>query len=101
LTTPGRAGNFATFSLGFVVFQVFTVDFVAAELHGASSWNTHVPSSLAEALIRIWPLPGTVLEVSWPPRAFRMEDWERLVRWDGALRQAGGQSRAGRAGGGS
>lgn len=47
------AGHLATFTLGFVAFQVFTVDFIAAELHGAVVWNTHVPDSLARALTRI------------------------------------------------
>lgn len=33
------AGHLTTFSLGFVAFQVFTVDFLAAEQHGAPVWN--------------------------------------------------------------
>jgi hypothetical protein len=40
------AGHFATFALGYVGLQVFTVDFVGADQHRAASWNTKVPSQL-------------------------------------------------------
>ena len=78
---PG-AGHFATFALGYVGLQVFTVDFVAANQHHAASWNTKVPSQLTGALIRIWPPLHLVSSVSWPPQAFAKEDWNRLVTWD-------------------
>lgn len=77
-------GHMSTFSLGYVAFQVFTVDFVAAESHGAVPWNSRPPSSLADALKRIWPTGNS--ELSWPPHAFSGIDWNRLVTWDGALR---------------
>ena len=77
-------GHFTTFAFGYVAFQVFTVDFTAADQHQARTWNTRVPSSLAQALIPIWPPQG---EASWPPQAFARDDWNRLVTWDGALRQ--------------
>jgi hypothetical protein len=83
------AGHLTTFAMGFVAFQVFTVDFVAAELHGAEVWNTHVPASLAGALERIWPQQFLVSEVSWPAQAFANGGWGRLVTWDGKLRPAG------------
>jgi hypothetical protein len=79
-------GHLTTFTLGFVVFQVFTVDFVAAELHGAVVWNTHVPDSLAHALTRIWPQQLTPSEITWPPEAFSRNEWRRLITWDGRLR---------------
>lgn len=74
-------GHFATFTLGYVAFQVFTVDYVAADQYHASAWNDHVPSSLAQALSRIWPLLLGRQEVSWPPPAFA------VPAWDGALRR--------------
>jgi len=80
-------GHFATFTLGYVAFQVFTVDYVAAGRHQASAWNDHVPTSLAQALPRIWPPLLVQLEVSWPPQAFAAPAWDRLVTWDGALRR--------------
>jgi hypothetical protein len=33
-------GHFTTFALGYVAFQVFTVDFIAAEQHRAAGWTT-------------------------------------------------------------
>ncbi len=80
-------GHFATFTLGYVAFQVFTVDYVAAGRHQASAWNDHVPTSLAQALPRIWPPLLVQPEVSWPPQAFGAPAWDRLVTWDRALRR--------------
>lgn len=87
-------GNMTTFALGYVVFQVFTVDYVAAEQHGAEPWNTRVPEHLDEALTRIWPPLGR--DVSWPPPAFRYEDWRQIVTWDGRLRPPSGRAEAAR-----
>ncbi len=90
LPTPdgsGVEGHFATFTLGYIAFQVFTVDYVAADQHQASAWNDHTPSSLAQALFRIWPPLLRQPEVSWPAQAFTTADWDRLVTWDGALRE--------------
>ena len=84
------AGHLATFSLGYVAFQVFTVDPLAAEQHGAVAWNTHVPESLRPVVDRIWPQPQPVIpEVSWPRAQFVPEAWPRLVTWDGKLRPDG------------
>jgi hypothetical protein len=44
-------GHFTTYTLGFVAFQVFTVDFIAAEQHGASNWNSNPPAPLRTALL--------------------------------------------------
>jgi hypothetical protein len=78
------AGHFTTFALGYVAFQVFNVNFEEADRHRASSWNTQVPQSLAQALVPIRPTQGT--DVSWPPQAFARRDWNRLVTWNDALR---------------
>ena len=80
-------GHFATFTLGYVAFQVFTVDFTAADRHGTDQWNTHPPPSLAQALTRIWPQLLATRDIDWPQQAFRREDWDMLVTWDGALRR--------------
>jgi hypothetical protein len=79
-------GHLATLTLGYAAFQVFTVDFLAAEHHGAPLWNTHVPPSLAPALIRIWPQQLIPRDITWPPEAFGRQDWRRLITWDGKLR---------------
>lgn len=83
------AGHLATFTLGFVAFQVFTVDFVAADLHGAPVWNTKPPPPLGEALPRIWPPQLIVPDVRWPPPAFARDDFNRLVTWDGHIGSGG------------
>jgi len=84
------AGHLATFTLGYVAFQVFSVDFVAADQHGAILWNTHVPGSLNRHLVRIWPpLQPVTPVVDWPPEQFGADEWPRLVTWDGALRPDG------------
>jgi len=80
-------GHFATFTLGYVAFQVFTVDFTAADRHGADPWNTHSPPPLAQALTHIWPQLLAARDIVWPQQAFRREDWDRLVTWDGKLRR--------------
>ncbi len=80
-------GHFATFTFGYVAFQVFTVDFIAADQHGADQWNTHPPPSLVQALTRIWPQLLAPRDIVWPQPAFARGDWDRLVTWDGALRR--------------
>lgn len=76
-------GHFTTMAIGYVVFQVFTVDYVAADRHGAGLWNTRPPSSLEHSLTRIWPALSRV--VNWPTERFEYDEWPRLVSWDGAL----------------
>jgi hypothetical protein len=86
---PSIPGHLTTFTLGYVVFQVFTVDFIAAQQHSAVVWNTHVPESLARALTRIWPQQPMTRDITWPPEAFHRDDWRRLITWDGVLRVRG------------
>jgi hypothetical protein len=87
------AAHVATFTLGFVAFQVFSLDFVAAEARGADiwSWTWEPPEALRAALPRIWP-QLVVPDLSWPPSCFRRDDWRRLVTWDEARRPPGHQS---------
>jgi hypothetical protein len=80
------AGHLTTFTLGYAAFQVFSVDFLAAEQHAAPVWNPRPPAPLREGLPRIWPpLLGTC-DLRWPPSAFARDDWRRIVTWDGVLR---------------
>jgi hypothetical protein len=58
-------GHLATFTLGYVVLQVLSVDFLAAEQHSADVWNTHVPASLSKHLVRIWPKQLVTPDVLW------------------------------------
>jgi hypothetical protein len=101
LPTPDGSkieGHFATFTLGYAAFQVFTVDCVAVGQHQASAWNDHAPASLAQALSRVWPPLLAQPEVSWPPQAFGAPAWDRLVTWDGALRRGTGTGLIGQPG---
>jgi hypothetical protein len=83
-------GHLATLALGYVAFQVFTVDPLAAEQHQAVEWNDHVPKPLSSYLARIWPQPQPLVpHVAWPQRQFAPDEWPRLVTWDGKLRQDG------------
>jgi hypothetical protein len=79
------AGHFTSFALGYLAFQVFTVDFIAAETHGADPWNPAPPASIRPGLPRIWPQQANALD--WPPPAFANDAWPRLVNWNGALRR--------------
>jgi hypothetical protein len=77
-------GHTTTFPLGYVAFQVFTVNFVVAEEHQASSWNSQAPEFLRSMLQRIWPTPASTID--WPQPAFADGDWNQLVTWGGVLR---------------
>ncbi len=77
-------GHLTTLAIGYVALQVFSVDFVAADVHGAALWNTQAPAALNPGLTRIWPVLKP--NVEWPRAMFAREDWQALVTWDGALR---------------
>jgi hypothetical protein len=79
-------GHLTTFTLGYVALQIYTVDFIEAQRHGAPVWNTRPPAPLREALPRIWPPQLVIPGVPWPPPAFAQDRWPNLVTWNGALR---------------
>lgn len=83
----GVAGQFTTLALGFVTFQVFTVDYVEADRRKAGVWNPRAPESLRPAIPRIWPHLLGAGDVPWPTVAFPNDSFDRLVSWDGALRR--------------
>jgi hypothetical protein len=80
------AGHLTTFTLGFAAFQIFTVDFLAAEQHGAPVWNTRPPETMKHELARIWPRQLHSSDLAWPPPPFAHDNWRRLVTWDEKLR---------------
>jgi hypothetical protein len=80
-------GQFATLAIGYVVFQVFTVDYVEAEVRKAVLWNTNPPPSVAPALHLIWPHRLYAADVQWPTRTFPYDSFDQLASWDGALRR--------------
>jgi hypothetical protein len=89
-------GHLATLTLGFVALQVYSVNFVRAELHGAPVWNTRPPEPLRTALPRIWPPQLVTGDVSWPPAAFPHDGWRQLVTWDEVLRSGSDHAPPGR-----
>ncbi len=76
-------GHLVTIALGFVAFQVFTVDFVAAEVAGAWRGWPSMPDKIQPGIVQVWPHP---VPMRWPTPAFKRDDWNALVTWDGALR---------------
>jgi len=81
------AGQFTTLAIGFAVFQVFTVDFVEAEVRNAKGWNPDPPDSIANAIPLIWPRRLSAGDVAWPPPVFPNDNFDRLANWDMALRR--------------
>lgn len=71
------AGQFATLAIGYVVFQVFTVDYVEAEAQRAEVWNPDPPETIAYAVPLIWPHRLRAGDVTWPPDAFPHSDFNR------------------------
>jgi hypothetical protein len=90
LPTPdggGVVGQFTTLAIGFVVFQVFTGDYLEADLRKAIVWNPGPPSSIASAICLIWPHGLRASDTAWPPPAFPNDSFDRLVNWGGAPRR--------------
>jgi hypothetical protein len=81
-------GQFATLTVGFAAFQVFTVDYVEAEVRQAKIWNPGPPQRIADGIRLIWPHRLRAGDVAWPPPAFPNDSLDRLVSWDMALRGA-------------
>ena len=80
-------GQFTTLAVGFAVFQMFTVDYVQAQVRKAVVWNTDPPDSVAHAVRLIWPQRLRAGDVMWPPPAFPNGSFDRLANWDKALRR--------------
>jgi len=90
LRTPDGSqviGQFTTLAVGFVVIQVFTVDFVEAKALDAELWNCDPPRSIRPAIPLIWPHRLYAGDVAWPPQpCFPNDSFDRLASWDMALR---------------
>jgi hypothetical protein len=82
-------GHFTTLAIGYAAFQVFSVDFVEAEVRNARVWYRDPPDSLAPAIPIIWPHRLYAADVAWPPSAsaFAHDSFDMLASWDMALRR--------------
>jgi hypothetical protein len=79
-------GHLTSFTMGYVAFQVFSIDFVHADSVGAVQFQPPAPRrEVQEALLLIWP--SRLRPIHWPPPAFAHDDWNKFVTWDGSLRQ--------------
>ena len=86
---PPLNGQLTSFALGFVAFQVFSVDFVAAESKGANHWRPDMPPEpIGQAFSRIWPSPLISKDLDWPGPAIAHDDWNSFVTWGGVLRSS-------------
>ena len=75
-----------TLTIGQVLFQTFSLDFVAADQHKVPAFDAHPPEPFAQALTRIWPVEHQI--VHWPQEYYITPDiLDRVVRWE--LRQPG------------
>ena len=69
-------------SFGFVAFQVFSVDYVAADQYGASEFDVAPPAELREHLETLWPRLAE--DLTWPPPYyFNDQQWEQVSTWVG------------------
>jgi hypothetical protein len=80
-------GQFATFAIGFAVFQVFTVDCAEVDVRRTVVWNPGPPDSIAPMARLIWPHRLGAGDVAWPPQAFPNDSFDRLANWGMALRR--------------
>lgn len=80
-------GQFTTLAIGFAVFQVFTVDYVDADLRKADVWNPGPPDSIDHAIHLVWPHRLRASNVAWPPPAFPNDSFDQLANWNMALRR--------------
>lgn len=85
--TPGASGqqdplpsHVTTMTVGYVLFQAFTVDYVLADAHSVPQFDDKPPAPLDQALPRIWPIEQPV--VHWPPNPYVDQgSLDRVRRW--------------------
>jgi hypothetical protein len=74
--------HLTTFSLGYVVFQLHSIDALAVDEVGGAHFPVDPPESLSAALLTIWPSSGQTLW--WPPPGrFTRNNFDRLATWEG------------------
>lgn len=79
--------HLTTVHVGYVAFQVFTVDFVVAESVGLKEFQVAPPPELADHLLSLWP--QVRLSQQWPPKFyFTDEQWSEVSTWNGRFQPA-------------
>lgn len=79
--TTTLPAHVTTLTIGQVIFQVFSIDFVSADLHQAPDFAGTAPEPFVQALTRIWPIEH--LRMHWPQGFYITPDiFDRVVRWE-------------------
>lgn len=72
--------HLTTWTIGQVLFQVFSIDFVAADGAGVEAFDGNPPAPFNLALKRIWPIEQAI--VHWPSNYYvTKEILDRVVMW--------------------
>ena len=72
--------HLTTLTVGCVLFQVFTVDYVIADSRNAAQFDDNPPEPFARALSRIWPIEHR--SVHWPQAfAIGRDIMDNVQRW--------------------
>jgi hypothetical protein len=73
-------GHMTTLTVGCVLLQVFTTNFVLADAQALPAYDASPPQPYNRALARIWPSDHPV--VAWPPELYVTEDvLDKVVNW--------------------
>lgn len=74
------ASHMTTLTVGSVLLQVFTVNFVLADAHSLPEYDADPPWPYSQALTRIWPAKQAV--VHWPPTHYVDPGaFDKIVNW--------------------
>lgn len=72
--------HLTTLTVGCVLFQVFSIDYVTADSRNAAQFDDNPPEPFARALSRIWPIERS--SVHWPPVfAIGKDVVDNVQRW--------------------
>jgi hypothetical protein len=84
-TVPGQwqvPAHVTTLTVGYVAFQIFSINFVEADRVGCLPFDLTPPPPYDDTLTRIWPPTGAAVE--WPPRYhFTTNELASVRNWGG------------------
>ena len=83
-STPSAAptvpAHMTTLTIGYVLLQVFSTNFVLADAGSVPAYDADPPQPYAQALSRIWPIGRSALQ--WPPGTYvSPEVLDKLANW--------------------
>jgi hypothetical protein len=84
---PQLPAHLTTLTIGYVLLQVFSTNFVLADEQAADEYGLNPPQPYAQALTRIWPAGQN--SVPWPPSAYvSPEVLDKTANWGQPTDQA-------------